>query len=112
MDDLIHALKGIADENRVKILKLLSAQERCVYEIMEEMNMSQSTTSHHLKILKNCHLVKFRKAGKWIFYSINPEAVRAFRSEMDAFLNHVATEVEPRTDLCEHCENMELTGRD
>ena len=109
MNDLVTILKGIADENRLKILKLLSQQEYCVYEIMDKMGMSQSTTSHHLKILKTCGLVKFRKVGKWIFYSINAVEVRKFQSEVNEVLASLDQEIEPRQDTCEHCEEMELS---
>ena len=62
--------KALADETRLRILKLLEAREMCVCEVMVALGLTQPTASHHLGILENAGLVKDRKAGKWVFYRI------------------------------------------
>jgi len=62
--------KALADEIRLRILKLLEIREMCVCEVMVALDLTQPTASHHLGILENAGLVKNRKDGKWVFYSI------------------------------------------
>ena len=66
--------KALADETRLRILKLLEVREMCVCEIMVALGLTQPTASHHLGLLENAGLIKDRKEGKWVFYSVaNPE---------------------------------------
>lgn len=62
--------KALADENRVRILRLLMLREMCVCEIMVALNLTQPTASHHLGILEKEGIIKRRKEGKWVFYAI------------------------------------------
>ncbi len=62
--------KALADETRLRILKLLEVREMCVCEVMVALALTQPTASHHLGILENARLVKDRKEGKWVFYSL------------------------------------------
>jgi ArsR family transcriptional regulator len=69
--------KALADETRLRIIKLLEVREMCVCEIMIALNLTQPTASHHLGILENAGIVKDRKKGKWVFYSIaDPKLIR------------------------------------
>jgi hypothetical protein len=61
---------GLADETRVKIVKLLSKGEFTVDELVEFMGTAQSTTSHHLRVLKDASLIKGEKRGRNIYYSL------------------------------------------
>ncbi len=61
---------GLADETRVKIVKLLAKGACTVDEIVAELGVAQSTTSHHLKILKDANLIKGEKQGRNIYYSL------------------------------------------
>ncbi|MGN1124075.1 MAG: ArsR/SmtB family transcription factor [Eubacterium sp.] len=63
--------KALCDENRVKILKLLCSGEKCACKLLEEMNITQPTLSHHMKILCDSEIVVGRKEGKWMHYSIS-----------------------------------------
>ena len=63
--------KAFCDENRLMILELLQSGEKCACHLLEEVNISQSTLSHHMKILCESGVVKNRKEGKWTYYSIN-----------------------------------------
>ena len=68
--------KALADETRLKILGLLEIREMCVCEIMVALDLTQPTASYHLGLLENAGLVKDRKEGKWVFYSLeSPELV-------------------------------------
>jgi len=62
--------KALADETRLRILKLLEVREMCVCEVMVALDLTQPTASHHLGLLENAGFVKDRKEGKWVFYSI------------------------------------------
>jgi ArsR family transcriptional regulator len=71
---------ALADETRLRILKLLMIREMCVCEIMVALDLTQPTASHHLNLLENAGLVKCRKEGKWVFYSIvDPKKVENMR---------------------------------
>jgi DNA-binding transcriptional ArsR family regulator len=72
--------KALADSIRLRILGLLSFREMCVCEVMVALDLTQPTASHHLRILENVGLVKDRKEGKWVFYSIaDPELFESMR---------------------------------
>lgn len=62
--------KALADDTRLRILKLLEVKEMCVCEVMIALDLTQPTASHHLRIMENVELVKDRRAGKWVYYSI------------------------------------------
>lgn len=65
------ALKAMADENRLAILKLLQGGEMCACKLLETLNISQPTLSHHMKILCDSGIVDYRKEGKWMHYFIS-----------------------------------------
>jgi ArsR family transcriptional regulator len=68
--------KALSDENRIRILKMLHSGEKCACKLLEELNISQPTLSHHMKILCDAGIVTGRKEGKWTHYSICCEGVR------------------------------------
>ena len=70
--------KALSDENRIRILKLLRAGEKCACKLLEAFEITQPTLSHHMKILCECGLVNSRKEGKWHYYSLNMEVWSAF----------------------------------
>lgn len=74
--DLAELFKVFGDSTRIKILYALFETELCVYDIARLLNLTQSSVSHQLRILKNSKLVKFRREGKSIFYSLDDEHVR------------------------------------
>ena len=63
--------KALADEIRLRILGILGVREMCVCEVMVALDLTQPTASHHLRILENVGLIKDRKEGKWVFYSLS-----------------------------------------
>ncbi len=74
--DLAELYKIFGDSTRIKILFVLFEAEMCVCDIANVLNMTSSAISHQLRVLKNSHLVKFRKEGKSVFYSLADDHVR------------------------------------
>lgn len=73
--DLADLFKVFGDSTRINILYTLYDREMSVTQISEALNMNQSAISHQLKILKSNKLVKSKRAGKQIFYSLDDEHV-------------------------------------
>ena len=73
--DLADLFKVFGDSTRIKILYVLFENEMCVYDIASILNMTQSAISHQLRILKQNRLVKFRKEGKTVLYTLADEHV-------------------------------------
>ena len=72
--DLFQFLAGfhaLSEPIRLKIIELLRCQELCVCELCEQLDLSQSKLSFHLKNLKEANLVCARQEGRWIYYSLN-----------------------------------------
>ena len=78
--------KALSDENRIRILKLLRDGEKCACKLLEELNISQPTLSHHMKILCDAGIVSGRKEGKWTHYSICRDGVLRIRGLMKQLL--------------------------
>jgi len=68
--------KAISDPNRLMIVDMLSSGALCACKILEKLQITQPTLSHHMKILCDCGLVDARREGKWMHYSLNPENLR------------------------------------
>lgn len=85
-EDLANLFKAMADPGRVKILYALSRQELCVCCLQALLDMSQSAVSHQLRLLRNLRLVKYRKEGRMVFYSLDDEHITRLFSEG---LNHI-----------------------
>lgn len=73
--DLSDLFRVFGDTTRVKIIFALFSNEMCVCDIAELLGMTQSAISHQLRVLKNARLVKFRKEGKTVFYSLDDEHI-------------------------------------
>ena len=79
--DLADLFKVFGDSTRIKILYVLFENEMCVYDIASILNMTQSAISHQLRILKQNRLVKFRKEGKTVLYTLADEHVFTILSQ-------------------------------
>ena len=79
-------IKALADENRLAIMMSLQQKEKCACYLLEELNISQSTLSHHMKLLCDSGLVDYRKDGIWMHYSLSEEGVNAFREMIDGYI--------------------------
>ena len=74
--DLAELFRIFGDSTRIKILYVLFEAEMCVCDIAELLRMTQSAISHQLRVLKQSKLVKFRREGKTIYYSLADDHVR------------------------------------
>jgi ArsR family transcriptional regulator, arsenate/arsenite/antimonite-responsive transcriptional repressor len=74
---LFHAL---SDPIRLDVVELLSGGERCVCELMSELDMAQSRLSWHLKTLSDAGIIRGRREGRWNYYSLNHEALDEARA--------------------------------
>ena len=79
--------KALSDENRIRILKLLHNGEMCACKLLDALNISQPTLSHHMKILCDAGIVTGRKEGKWTHYTICCEGVRTVRMLIQGLLS-------------------------
>lgn len=75
--DLAELFRTFGDTTRIKILYALFESELCVNDIAQVVGLSQSAVSHQLRLLKTSKLVKFRREGKAIFYSLDDDHVRS-----------------------------------
>jgi DNA-binding transcriptional ArsR family regulator len=80
LDDLSAFFKVIGDNTRVRILWALSKDELCVCDIANILGMTKSAVSHQLSSLRNANLVKFRRDGKTVYYSLSDDHVRVLLS--------------------------------
>lgn len=91
--------KAFCDENRLQILELLRDGERCACSILDEMQITQPTLSHHMKILCDSGVVVGRKEGKWMHYSISEDGLENVRK----YLNELMKNTKIGDDTCESC---------
>ena len=75
LEDNAAVLKSLADPTRLKIIYLLKNGELCVCQILEAIDKTQSTISHHLNIMKKEGVLSARKEGKWIYYKLANENI-------------------------------------
>lgn len=75
--------KAFDDINRLQILEMLREGEKCACVLLEDLQISQSTLSHHMKILCDSGIVTGRKEGKWTYYSISKEGSRKASELLD-----------------------------
>ena len=74
--EMAELFKMFGDSTRIKILSLLFEGEKCVQEITEASGSSQSAVSHQLRLLKQARLVRSRRSGKQIFYTLADDHVK------------------------------------
>ena len=86
--------KAFCDENRLRILALLRSGEMCACHILEELNISQPTLSHHMKILCDSGIVVGRKEGKWMHYAISHEGVQVAQAYLTTLTDVTVTNEE------------------
>lgn len=81
---LSETFKALSDPTRLNIIYVLSQSSLCVCDIAQALDMTQSAISHHLRILRNLKLVKFRKEGKMVIYSLDDDHVlQLFKQGLD-----------------------------
>ena len=88
--------KAFCDENRIRILEMLQTGEKCGCKLLEELNVTQPTLSHHMKILCDAGIVDSRKDGKWTHYKISNEG----RGNIIKLLEEITKENSSCADQC------------
>ncbi len=81
--------KALSDPNRLRVVRLLTGGERCGCELLEQLQITQPTLSHHMKTLEDCGLVTTRKKAKWSHYSLNRERWTAFSGYIESIRSAV-----------------------
>jgi ArsR family transcriptional regulator len=93
--DNARVFKAFCDENRLTILEILQSGEKCACVLLEKLEISQPTLSHHMKILVDSGIVAARKEGRWMYYSVNRESGRSAAE----FLRELTTVTIDATDI-------------
>ena len=79
--------KAFCDENRLIIIEMLQNGEKCACKILEQLDISQSTLSHHMKILVDSGIITARTEGKWTHYSISESGVQYAKALLEQITN-------------------------
>jgi ArsR family transcriptional regulator, arsenate/arsenite/antimonite-responsive transcriptional repressor len=80
----VNVFKALSDPNRIRIVKMLEGKELCVCEVREVLDLSSSTVSKHLSILRDAGLILDAKDGKWVNYCLNDDSRNTFvRSQLE-----------------------------
>lgn len=87
VNETANFLKVISEANRLKILCILQTQDLCVCDIWIHLKLPQNLVSHHLKVLKDLKLVKSRKDGTKVIYSLNKKEIKKYYSNLTHYLN-------------------------
>ncbi len=88
--EFIPILKAISDETRLKIIDMLSCEEMCANDILDEFKISQSTLSYHMKILSDAGIVIAVREGAWMRYNLNIEKAEGLIS----FIEYITSDKE------------------
>lgn len=86
--ELADIFKALGDGTRIKLLHVLSQEEMCVCDLAEVVAMSQSLVSHQLRVLRNLRLVKYRREGKMVYYSLDDEHIVALFTQGLEHIRH------------------------
>lgn len=106
MEDLLSFLKCIADENRLKILKLLLDSQHCVCQLQELLDKSQSSISQHLSYFKDLDLLNEKHQAKWTYYSIDRNVYDSYLADLVALKSNSLSELN-LPELAVKVENLD-----
>src|SRR5215212_6543258 len=99
IDRAVQLFHALSDPTRLSILQRLRMGERCVCDLTDALDAAQSRLSFHLKVLKDAGLVIDRKDGRWMYYTLNQDALAEVGDVADA-LAAAPTAAERRTGCC------------
>jgi ArsR family transcriptional regulator, arsenate/arsenite/antimonite-responsive transcriptional repressor len=99
-EEMAECYKALGDKTRLKILALLKVEDLCVCEFVEVLKMTQPAVSQHIRKLKNVKLVKERRQGQWIFYSLDRDRYP-----------HLHSVWESLPDLSDEVEKLKVNGK-
>ena len=81
--------KALSDDTRLSLLRLLLPGERCVCEIVDALDISQSRASRNLGILKTAGLVRDRRKGQWVYYSLDEDTIAGYPRLLELLQQHL-----------------------
>ena len=99
--DVLLGLQAIAEPTRARIVAFLGHGEHCVCDVGETLALSPALVSHHLRVLKSSSLLRERKAGRWVYYSLDLERLAALRAALDGLLT--PSDAASAACLCSDC---------
>jgi len=82
--------KAFSDETRLTVLSVLQVGEKCANDLLEQVSISQSTLSHHMKILVDSGIVTARKEGKRTYYSVSNKGCKKAADILNGFISNIA----------------------
>jgi ArsR family transcriptional regulator len=103
MKELMRVLKAMADENRVRILKMLQHRKLCVCELSEALGITQPSVSRHLKILQDAGLVEGKRNGQWVDYQLTADGADPYSRAMLRNIKKWLEDDRHVLNLIEHC---------
>ncbi len=83
----VAGLAALAEPNRARIFELLRHGEHCVCDVGDMLGLSTALVSHHLRALRGSGLIRERRAGRWVYYSLDLEQVGALKAAVTTFLS-------------------------
>ena len=99
LDRSVQLFHALSDSTRLSILQRLRFGERCVCDLTDSLDAAQSRLSFHLKVLKDADLVVDRREGRWMYYTLNAEALAEI-AELAETLGSEPSAAERRTGCC------------
>ncbi|MFA7077872.1 MAG: metalloregulator ArsR/SmtB family transcription factor [Syntrophomonas sp.] len=102
--EYVPALKAVSDETRLKIIDMISCGEMCACDILEGLDISQSTLSYHMKILSESGLVNAVRDGAWMRYTLNKEKTDA----LITYFKYITSETDDC--ICKKCCHKECNA--
>jgi ArsR family transcriptional regulator len=94
-------LQAIAEPNRARIVALLSHGEHCVCDVGDTLALSPALVSHHLRVLRGSGLLRERRSGRWVYYSLDLDALERLRAAVTVLLT--PTDEAAAACLCSEC---------
>jgi ArsR family transcriptional regulator len=110
MENVTNALKAIADETRLKIIKLLLRHNYCVGALARSLELTEAAVSQHLKVLRNAGLLVGEKRGYFMHYDVDREQLRALASELEKLAAVQREECKQRDEGCSKEEENTHNG--
>jgi len=98
MIDFLYISKAFSEENRLRILNLLSFQEICVCQMVEILQLAPSTVSKHLSILEQARLVESEKRGKWVYYKLPQKPTKQVKDSLKLIYDYTKSSTQIKAD--------------
>lgn len=109
--EIYKVFKALGEPTRLKIIKILSVQGLCVCELSETLDMLQPRVSQHLKILKEASLIREKKEGYWVCYSLDKEKMDDVWDSFKDFLAADLRELEGYDEEYERLAGLEVNDK-